>query len=93
MPASKANQKAVNKYIKNNYDRFTMHFKKGEKDKYRDFAEKQGKSLNSFIIELLQEAYISSEKAKGNIDYLKKLDRAVKQNETDKCVKQELVET
>lgn len=43
-----------NSYIKEKYDRITMAFKKGSKEKYRKHAESKGKSLNALIIELLE---------------------------------------
>ena len=43
-----------NSYIKEKYDRITMAFKKGSKEKYREYAESKGKSLNALIIELLE---------------------------------------
>ena len=45
MPASKAQQKAVNKYIKENYDVFQIRMPKGKKDIIKAHAE----SVNSFI--------------------------------------------
>lgn len=49
MPASKAQQKAVNKYIKENYDVFQIRMPKGKKDKIKAHAESRGESVNSFI--------------------------------------------
>ena len=43
-----------NSYIKEKYDRITMAFKKGSKERYRNHAESKGKSLNALIIELLE---------------------------------------
>lgn len=56
MPASKAQQKAVNKYIKNNYDVFQIRMPKGKKDKIKAHAENMGESLNSFINRAVDEA-------------------------------------
>lgn len=56
MPASKAQQKAVNKYIKNNYDVFQIRMTKGKKDKIKAHAENMGESLNSFINRAVDEA-------------------------------------
>lgn len=36
MPASKAQQKAVNKYMKENYDEFKIRVSKGKKDKIKE---------------------------------------------------------
>jgi len=49
MPASKAQQKAVNKYIKENYDVFQIRMPKGKKDIIKAHAESKGESVNSFI--------------------------------------------
>ena len=49
MPASKANQRAVNKYVKNNYDRVTVTMPKGKKETIQAHAAAQGESVNGFI--------------------------------------------
>lgn len=49
MPASKAQQKAVNKYIKENYDVFQIRMPKGKKDIIKAHAESKGESVNGFI--------------------------------------------
>ena len=49
MPASKANQRAVNKYVKNNYDRINVTFPKGQKDLIQNHAFGRGESVNGFI--------------------------------------------
>ena len=49
MPASKAQQKAVNKYMKENYDEIKVRVEKGRKDKIKAHAEAQGESVNGFI--------------------------------------------
>lgn len=46
---TKAQQKAVQKYKKNNYDRFELLTPKGNKDKIKAHAEKQSESLNGFV--------------------------------------------
>lgn len=46
---TKAQQKAVQKYKKNNYDRFELLTPKGNKDRIKAHAAKQGESLNGFI--------------------------------------------
>lgn len=55
MAYSKASGKAVNKYIKNHYDQITIRVSKGDRERYKNFAAEQGKSLNSFVIELIEE--------------------------------------
>ena len=49
MPASKANQRAVNKYVKNNYDRVNVTMPKGKKETIQAHAAAQGESVNGFI--------------------------------------------
>lgn len=49
MPASKAQQKAVAKYMKDNYDEIKVRVAKGRKAELQAHAEKQGESLNGFI--------------------------------------------
>lgn len=46
---SAAQQKAVNKYVKENYDRINVNMPKGRKEAVKDHAETQGESLNAFI--------------------------------------------
>ena len=50
-PASKAQQKAVAKYMKENYDVFQIRMPKGKKEIIKTAAENQGKSVNGFINE------------------------------------------
>lgn len=52
---SKAQQKAVNKYVKNNYDRINVTLPKGQKDILREHAEKQRESVNAFIVRSINE--------------------------------------
>ena len=49
MPVSKAQQKAVNKYMAANYDRINLTVQKGKKETIKAHAEAQGESLNAFI--------------------------------------------
>lgn len=51
---TKASQRAVNKYIANNYDRLNITVPKGKKDEYKLAAESDGKSLNAFIVECIE---------------------------------------
>lgn len=55
MPASKAQQKAVAKYMKENYDEIKIRFPKGEKDSIKAFAASRGESMNAFICRAIQE--------------------------------------
>ena len=49
MPTSKAQQRAVNKYVANNYDRVLVTMPKGEKGRIKAHAESRGESVNGFI--------------------------------------------
>lgn len=54
-PVSKAQQKAVAKYMKNNYDEVKVRMPKGKKDKIKEHAKNQGESLNSFVNKAIDE--------------------------------------
>ena len=49
MAVSKANQRAVNKYVKANYDRINVTMPKGQKEAIKAHAKGQGESVNGFI--------------------------------------------
>lgn len=49
MPASKAQQRAVNKYMSANYDRINLTMDKGKKDIIKSHADTMGESVNGFI--------------------------------------------
>lgn len=53
---SKAQQKAVNKYVKANYDRLNVTIPKGKKDYIKAHAEARGESVNGFINRAIDEA-------------------------------------
>lgn len=55
MSVTKAQQKAVSKYMKNNYDELKVRVHKGDKDKIKAHAESQGESLNGFINRAIDE--------------------------------------
>ena len=46
---SKAQQKAVAKYMKNNYDEIKIRVEKGEREIIRQAAEAAGESVNGYI--------------------------------------------
>ena len=48
MPVSKAQQKAVNKYIKNNYDSLRIVVPKGQKATVKAAADEAGESINQY---------------------------------------------
>lgn len=56
MATTKAQQKAVHKYVKSNYDRLDLTVPKGRKEEIKSFAAAHGESVNSFINRLINEA-------------------------------------
>ena len=52
---SKAQQKAVHKYVKNNYDRMDVTVPKGRKDIIKTHAANHGESVNAFINRAIDE--------------------------------------
>ena len=54
-PASKAQQKAVNKYMKENYDRINLTVPKGKKEVVFTHAEARSESVNGFINRAIDE--------------------------------------
>lgn len=55
MAVSKAQQKAVAKYMKNNYDELKIRVQKGRKDIIKAHAEKNGESVNGFVNRAIDE--------------------------------------
>lgn len=55
MPASKAQQKAVNKYVKANYDLYQIKMPKGKKDDVKAIASAAGESMNQYIINAVEQ--------------------------------------
>lgn len=55
MPASKAQQKAVAKYMKTNYDELKVRIPKGEKEIIKAHAESRSESVNGFIKRAIDE--------------------------------------
>lgn len=52
---SKAQQKAVHKYVKNNYDRLEITVPKGRKAEIKAHAEAHGESVNAFVVRAVNE--------------------------------------
>ena len=52
---SKAQQKAVHRYVKANYDRMELTVPKGRKAEIKAHAEAHGQSVNGFINEAIDE--------------------------------------
>ena len=48
---SAAQQRAVHKYVKNNYDRLELSVPKGEKAAIQQAAKQAGQSVNAYIYE------------------------------------------
>lgn len=62
MPVSKAQQKAVNKYVKQNYDRINVTMPKGRKEEIQAHCDARGESVNGFINRVVSDA-LEREKA------------------------------
>ena len=54
MPYTDAQKRATAKYNAKAYDRIEIKVKKGQKEVIQKRAEKQGKSLNSYIVALIE---------------------------------------
>ena len=52
---SKAQQKAVQRYVKDNYDRIVLTVPKGERDVIKLHAKEMGESVNGFINRAIEE--------------------------------------
>ena len=55
MPVSKAQQRAVSKYMKENYDEIKVRVEKGRKDVIKSHALSKGESVNAFINRAIDE--------------------------------------
>jgi len=64
VPYTKAGQKAVDKYVKNNYDNLTIRVSKGKKATLQAHAEANEESLNGFVNRAIDEA-VERDNAKG----------------------------
>lgn len=53
---TQAQNRATQKYIKNNYDSVLIRMPKGKKEKIKAFAESKGESLNGFVNRVIDEA-------------------------------------
>ncbi|MCL2053283.1 MAG: hypothetical protein FWG90_02425 [Oscillospiraceae bacterium] len=62
MKISEAKYKANNEYIAKSYDRIELKVKKGRKEIIKGVAEKQGKSLNGYINDLIDKDLVEYEK-------------------------------
>lgn len=64
-PASKAQQRAVSKYMKENYDEIKVRVPKGKKEVVFTHAEAQGESVNGFINRAIDETMERDKSAPG----------------------------
>jgi len=55
MTVSKAQQAAVNRYVKNNYDRINVTLAKGQREIIKAHAAARGESVNGFISRAIDE--------------------------------------
>lgn len=56
---TQAQNKATQRYIAKNYDDIKIRVPKGKRDEYKQLAESSGKSLNQYIIDLIENDKIS----------------------------------
>jgi len=54
-PASKAQQKAVHKYVRDKYDRINITVPKGHKEVIQDRAAAIGQSINAYVVQSVDE--------------------------------------
>ena len=66
MPASKAQQRAVSKYMKENYDEIKVRVEKGQKDIIKAHAVARGESVNGFIGRAIDETMERDKAAPGS---------------------------
>ena len=57
---SQAQNKATQRYIKNNYDSVMIRMPKGKKDQIKAYAESKTESLNGFVNRAIDEAMESN---------------------------------
>ena len=67
MPVSKSQQKAVNKYVREKYDRINITMQKGKKDTLQAHAAARGESANSFINRAIDQA-MEQDNAGGSVE-------------------------
>ena len=65
MPASKAQQRAVSKYMKENYDEIKVRVEKGQKEAIKAHAEARGESVNAFVGRAIEETMQRDNAAPG----------------------------
>lgn len=65
---SKAQQKAVHKYVRANYDRLDLTMPKGQKDIIKSHADKREESVNGFINRAINTQMQQDNEGKSNGD-------------------------
>ena len=55
MPYTKASGQAVNRYSKKAYDDLRIRVKKGKKEEIQARADELGKSINGYVVDLIEE--------------------------------------
>lgn len=59
MAISEAQKRAVAKYNAKNYDKICVRIKKGQRDILKAHADKQGESLNAWIVSAIRDKFQS----------------------------------
>ena len=59
---TESQKKATVKYLREKREKLTLNFPLGSKQRYKDYAEKRGKSLTGLIIELIENEIEKDEK-------------------------------
>lgn len=54
MAYTQASNKAVQRYSKKTYDQLAIRLKKGDRERYKEYAAQRGMSLASYIISLIE---------------------------------------
>ena len=68
MAYTKASGQAVNRYSKKAYDDLRIRVKKGQKEAIQARAEELGKSLNGYVIDLIEQDMARAEADKRAVD-------------------------
>ena len=68
MAISKAQQKAVSKYMKENYDVYQIRMPKGRKDIIKAHAEARSESVNGFVNRAISETMERDSAAPGHTE-------------------------
>ena len=71
MSYSTSQNKATQKYIKNNYEEIKIRVPKGKKDQYKKLASNKGLSLNSFVVGLMEQSLSGAENTISSVSKVK----------------------